>query len=102
MGTGEFTAVHGTGVQAMAIPLNLIHDGIVCEPIGNLETPKVVFVGCLGIWGPVRVFFRKMMGIWKPLRVFFHSMIGNLETPKGRFPLDDWEIGARKWFSGLQ
>jgi len=68
MGTGEFTAVHGSGVQAMATPLNLIHDGIVCEPIGNLETSKSRFC-------------------W---------MFGNLETPKGRFCWMFGNLGARK------
>ena len=88
MGTGEFTAVHGTGVQSMATPLNLIRDGIVCGPISNFGSPKVVF--------------RLMIGNVETLSVVFSWMIGNFGAPKGRFLLNDWEIGARKWFSDLQ
>jgi hypothetical protein len=49
----------------MATPLNLIHDGIVCEPIGNLETSKSRFC-------------------W---------MIANFGAPKVRLSLDEWEFG---------
>jgi hypothetical protein len=86
----------------MATPLNLIRDGIVCGPISNFGSPKVVFRLMIGNVETLRVVFCWMIGKLATLRVVFPLMIGNFGAPKGRFLLDDWEIVARKWFSDLQ